>query len=96
MLEVDDPRLGVRDKADIENPAFSPLVRDMSVQRRLADGSILRIYRSILSSPYTVQLVRNPGVLDRRLREESRESREKLLETMDRAVAVEFFNSYGV
>jgi hypothetical protein len=94
-INVDDPRLGIRDEADMQNPAFAPLIR-MNVCKRLPDGSLLRLYRAFLSAPYVVQHIRNPGVLDRRRRKESREQREKLLETMDRGAAVEFYNSYFV
>ena len=92
-LLIDDPRLGIRDAEDMQNPAFSPLIRDMNVCKRLPDGSLLRIYRAIFSAPYVVQHIRNPGVLDRRRRKESREQREKLLETMDRQAAVDFYNA---
>lgn len=91
-IDIADCRLGPRDEDDIEDPKF--VFKDYQICKRLNDGSILRVFRSMLSQPYKVQRIHNPGVLDRRRRPASRERREILL-IADRGEAVAFFNRFG-
>lgn len=93
MIEISDPRLGIRDSNDIGDPKFAPyLLKDRQICRRQNYGSIIRIFRGMLGNSYKVQRIVNPGVLDRRRKRASRERREILLITKDRAAAVAFFN----
>lgn len=93
MIEITDPRLGPRDKKDIEDPKFALcLFKNHDICKKIKDGSILRIFRGMLGESYKVQKIFNPGVLDRRRTLASRERREILLTTTDRDEAVAFFN----
>lgn len=96
MIEIADPRLGPRDKKDVEDPKFASYLFqiDHQICKRLNDGSVARIFRSMLSQSYKVQHIHNPGVFDRRRKLASRERREILL-VADRGEAVAFFNKFG-
>ncbi len=59
--------------------------------RRLKDGSVLRFYECVRE--YKVQLIRNPGVHDRRLKDFKREKRTILYANKDRALALAAFNA---
>lgn len=94
MIEIADPRLGPRDRKDIDDPKFAPFIfKSHQICKQLNDGSILRIFRASGGAPYNVQRICNPGVLDRRRKPASRERREILLTSADRAEAVLFFNN---
>ena len=58
--------------------------------RKLKDGSVLRFYEC--AKEYKVQLIRNPGVKDRRLKDFKREKRTILYANKDRQLAVNAFN----
>lgn len=60
--------------------------------RRLKDGSVLRFYECVCEYS-KVQLIRNPGVHDRRLKDFKREKCTILYANKDRALAVAAFNA---
>lgn len=63
-------------------------------QKTLADGSILRLFKTTpFSSTWLVQKIENAGVFDQRRRSTNRETRRILFSTADHAEAVQYFES---
>jgi len=87
--------------ADIEIQPLPAVVRGRSglvydehvVHKTAQDGVALRFFKPVADPDFVVQKIVNPGVRDRRLREDKREWRKEMVRTPDRAEAVKVFNA---